>query len=450
MERCGFAHCLEDLSIPTSVKADDRLWRDQTHIRGGHAGIDWFVGQAYSPLQWERILLYLGSEPVTSMPLWAKRLAWYMEYGNPEDYVSEDDLGWSRDAKKYFDLDVTYEHGMIIHGFPFAAAIDGRGMMLEERIFARMTTGARQYMLYWAKASWKDVDSSYANLTSSVCGKYGRQYLEVNLACMYLRLYISDDAEPWWYMVPINALSKVLTEGGWAPPTAFQATEYSKTLYEVPLSELQGVSEPAEETVLMPASGIRVYVDGTTDDQHGIAAGCLSSGAYISSRASLALTGITGAETSELLGITLGLMEIYRHRGSYKLFVVMIDSQNAIDHVFEEKDPVERSGRDLWPCILLARRIVSLLQSIGVKVSATKVPRRHNLGDCLAKSEMRYRIKHDWRHEDDYWPYPHSSALKSVFHCVARNRRCPGIDLPHCSLSKEVLKSLDNLVRAWE
>ena len=172
----------------------------------------------------------------------------------------------------------------------------------------------------------------------------------------------------------------------------------------------------------------------------------MSSGAYISSRASLALTGITGEETSELLGITLGLMEIYRHRGSYKLFVVMIDSQNAIDHVFEEKDPVERSGRDLWPCILLARRIVSLLQSIGVKVSAMKVPRRHNLGDCLAKSEMRYRIKHDWRHEDDYWPYPHSSALKSVFHCVARNRRCPGIDLPHCSLSKEVLKSLDNLV----
>ena len=93
IERCGFAHCLKDLSVPTSMKANDWIWRDQTHIRGGHAGIDWFVGQAYSPLQWERLLLYLGSEPVASMPLWAKRLAWYMEYGNPEDYVSEGDLG---------------------------------------------------------------------------------------------------------------------------------------------------------------------------------------------------------------------------------------------------------------------------------------------------------------------------------------------------------------------
>ena len=143
IERCGFAHCLKDLSVPTSMKANDCIWRDQTHIRGGHAGIDWFVGQAYSPLQWERLLLYLGSEPVASMPLWAKRLAWYMEYGNPEDYVSEGDLGWSRDAKKYFDLDVTYEHGMISHSFPFAAAIDGSGMMLGDRIFARMTTRGR-------------------------------------------------------------------------------------------------------------------------------------------------------------------------------------------------------------------------------------------------------------------------------------------------------------------
>lgn len=446
MERCGFAHCLKDLSIPTSMKADDRIWRDQTHIRGGHAGIDWFVGQAYSPLQWERLLLYLGSEPVTSMPLWAKRLAWYMEYGNPEDYVSEGDLGWSRDAKMYFDLDVTYEHGMIIHGFPFAPAIDGRGMMLEERIFARMTTGARQYMLYWAKASWKDVDSYNANLTSSVCGKYGRQYLEVNLACLYLRLYISDCAEPWWYMVPIHALSKVLTEGGWAPPTAFQATECTETLYEVPLSELQGVSEPAEETVLMPASGIRVYVDGSTDDGQGIAAGCLIAGEYISSRASLALPGITGSETSELLGIMLGLMQIFRIRESYSMFVLMIDSQRAIEHVFKRMNPVERSGHDLWPCIVLARRIVCVLQGMGVRVLAMKVPSQDNLAHKLANSEMKYRREQGWRSENDHWPHPLCDAFKDVFHCVAANRRSPGIDLPPFSFSKEVLKSLDKLV----
>ena len=66
-------------------------------------------------------------------------------------------------------------------------------------------------------------------------------------------------------MVPKHALSKVFTEGGWAPPNAFEALDDSMTLYEVPLSELQDVSE---RDVLMPASGIRVYVDGSTDDQH--------------------------------------------------------------------------------------------------------------------------------------------------------------------------------------
>ena len=47
-------------------------------------GIDLFVGQAYSPLQWERLLVYLDSESVALLPPWAKRLAWYLEYGNPE------------------------------------------------------------------------------------------------------------------------------------------------------------------------------------------------------------------------------------------------------------------------------------------------------------------------------------------------------------------------------
>ena len=56
-------------------------------------------------------------------------------------------------------------------------------------------------------------------------------------------------------MVPKHALSKVFTEGGWAPPNAFEALDDSMALYEVPLSELQGVSE---QEVLMPASGIRV------------------------------------------------------------------------------------------------------------------------------------------------------------------------------------------------
>ena len=51
-------------------------------------------------------------------------------------------------------MDVTYEHGMVSHRFPFATAVGHRRMTLEERMYERMTTGAREYMLYRAKVSW--------------------------------------------------------------------------------------------------------------------------------------------------------------------------------------------------------------------------------------------------------------------------------------------------------
>ena len=131
---CGFAHCLSDISIPTPL-IDARLWRDQTHMRGGHPGIDWFVGQAYSPSQLARVFLYLLNDPVASWPLWAKRLAWYFDYGHREDYVSDGDLGWSDDALQYFGINVSYEHRFAPHEFPFATALDPNwGMTLEQRM----------------------------------------------------------------------------------------------------------------------------------------------------------------------------------------------------------------------------------------------------------------------------------------------------------------------------
>ena len=438
--RCGFAHCLGDIGIPTSMLTEPRIWQDQTHTHRGHPGIDWFVGQTYTPLQLERLLWYLASEPLSCMPLWAKRLAWYLDYGNREDYVFEGDLGWSEDAKEYFNLDVTYDT-VITHKFPFAPCIDGSGRTFYERIFERMSTGAQEYMLYSATSSWRD-NGSYADRATGY-GKYDRQYLEVHLDTEYLRLYTSDCVKPWWYMVPKNAMSKVFTEGGWAPPNYFEGIGENVTLYEVPLSRLEGVYEDEGPPT---AIGVSVFVDGSVDPYRGIAAGCLFSGACISSRASLALDGITGAETSELLGITLGLLEISRVREKYSLFVLMIDSQNAIDHVFGGKAPVKKDGQDLLPCILLARRILRLLLDAGVKVSAVKVARRYNLADRLAKSEMRYRRDRGWLLEEDHWPYPLCDPFKSVFYYVAANRRCPGMISTQIRLSQRVLESLDNLV----
>ena len=124
------------------------------------------------------------------------------------------------------------------------------------------------------------------------------------------------------------------------------------------------VSQPVDAAVLalVPSVSIRVFVDGSTDDFQGFAAGCLIAGVDNASRASLALPGMTGAEVSELLGIIFGLMKCFQFRHSYTMFVLMVDSKNAIKHVFGMLDPVGRRGQDLWPAIALARLLVCRLE----------------------------------------------------------------------------------------
>ena len=138
---CGFAHRLSEVGIPAGAMRS--LWRDRSYARGGPSGTDWFVGQDYSPVQWERLLLYLDSEPISSMPPWAKRLAWYIGLGDLDDYVCDEDFGWAVDVQQYFGIGVTYGHPRHRPRFPFDLAEDRRssGMSLDDRMCRRMTTG---------------------------------------------------------------------------------------------------------------------------------------------------------------------------------------------------------------------------------------------------------------------------------------------------------------------
>ena len=68
-----------------------------------------------------------------------------------------------------------------------------------------------------------------------------------------------------------------------------------------------------------------------------------------------------------------------------------MDSVNALKHVFQNQDPTEADGWDLWPAISLARKLVSLLRDMNIQVSAEKVLSRKNLAHHIAKSEMQYR-----------------------------------------------------------
>ena len=431
---CDFAHQLGEVGIPRS--RNRLLWQDQLPASRGHSGIDYFMGQQYSPAQWARVLQFLGSEPASQWPMWAKRLAWFLEYGSPQSFVCDGDLGWSVDARTHFGLEVEYSGVFSSNKYPFATAVDPQGMTLEERLHQRMSTG-RSVEEYRAKAAWADT-GEYASATLGR-GQYDRQYLRVESGRRYLHI---GSGQGWWWMVAADEVTRVLDSGGWAPPTWFETAGCSRILHEVPVREILGVSVSPQLTRSMDLPGVRVYVDGSADQGSGIAAGCLVCGEYLSSRASLALPGMTGSEASELLSIILGLMQVRMLSGRYGRYHIMVDSQRALEHVFEDTDPVERSGRDLWPGIILARELLIRLRRTGVSVYAEKVMSRKNLAHVIAYQEQKYRRESGWVVEEDEWPCPLRESFKEVFSAMVWNRTHPHLVAPPFCLSEAVLADL--------
>ena len=430
---CGFAHQLGEVGIPRS--GNRLLWRDQLPASQGHSGIDYFMGQQYSAAQWARVLQFLGSEPVSQWPMWAKRLAWFLEFGSRQSFVCDGDLGWSVDARTHFGLEVEYSGIFSSNEYPFATAVDSQGMTLEARLHERMGTGqaAEEYR---AKKAWADA-AGHASTTVGRC-QYDSQYLQVEAGRRYLHIVTSQE---WWWMVPADDVIRVLDRGGWAPPTFFEATGCTRMLYEVPVRDILGASvSPQQAASCLP--GVRVFVDGSADQGSGIAAGCLVSGEYLSSRASLALPGMTGSEASELLGVILGLMQVCMLHRRYGRYHIMVDSQRALEHVFEDKDPVERSGKDLWPGITLARELLLRLSRKGLSVCVQKVTSQENLAHVIAYREQKDRSESGWGVEEDEWPYPLRESFKEVFWAMVWNRTHPDLVVPPFSLSEAVLADL--------
>ena len=144
-------HSLSDLRMP--IKPPPQVWRDRSHARGGPAGIDWFLGQAYSSSQWQRLLRYLADESVPRMPPWARRLSWFMDLGDPDEYVQDADFGWAEELQEYLGIGVTYGHGRARPRFPLNLQRDQRepSMSLDDRMCLRMTSGRDTYGRYRAR-----------------------------------------------------------------------------------------------------------------------------------------------------------------------------------------------------------------------------------------------------------------------------------------------------------
>ena len=91
-------------------------------------------------------------------------------------------------------------------------------------------------------------------------------------------------------------------------------------------------------------------------------------------------------------------------------------------HVFQEPEPTEARGSDLWPVISLARNLVSRLRQHEHQVYAEQVVSRKNLAQYIARSEMLYRRKSGWEPLEDSWPDAVPSAFRDVWHDVLRSR----------------------------
>ena len=130
-----------------------------------------------------------------------------------------------------------------------------------------------------------------------------------------------------------------------------------------------------------------------------------------------------------------------------------MDSAKALKHVFQDQAPSDADGWDLWPAIVLARKLVSLLREVNIQISAEKVLSRKNLAHHIAKSEMRYRRDRGWKPHEDRWLEALPCVIREVWHDVARSRRGESMDTGTRFFSRgykfsdDVLSALDTIAR---
>ena len=114
-----------------------------------------------------------------------------MEYGPPDAFVCESDLGWDSDVREYFAAVVNKDGVHMGYRYPFATAIDRRGMTLEQRMAERMSAGAQEYPVYNGLAVWEGAAYA-ATVTTGNWGRYGRQFLGLEPRCTYVRICQSE------------------------------------------------------------------------------------------------------------------------------------------------------------------------------------------------------------------------------------------------------------------
>ena len=164
-----------------------------------------------------------------------------------------------------------------------------------------------------------------------------------------------------------------------------------------------------------------VTSDGSCNAGDGIAGAWVFLSKYTSDRASLACR-CNGSEASELLGIVGAIAHATSLKHLFSSITFLSDSANALAHVFDDKAPVQQSGRDLLPGIRLAQGYLKVLVDDGYTVEHRWVPREQNCAHHVAKREQVYRFGRGWLRVDDCWPGILREQDKAAFFEIARLR----------------------------
>ena len=295
MSGCGFCHDPANLWFPDRIAFV--LWHDTTHEHRGHAGLDYFVGQQYTHLQLERILVYLQNVEFRRLPNWARMMAWFYKVFPADHFPWDGDFGCFDMMDEVVCRCVDPVRDELPVGFQYA--LDEDGVSFQRRLRDRMED-AQSFQECRCIQAWS------LGYTPAAGMPYGGQAMRTRVGQKYCIIEVSDDM---WWVSPVPCSTGVLVEGGWAPPAVFVTTGQQHVLHQVvmPSAVLHSRVSVTAPVVVAGEGRCVVFSDGSVSSgaqrfSGGIAAGWIFSGLYASGSASLACT-CTGSEAGELLGI---------------------------------------------------------------------------------------------------------------------------------------------------
>ena len=134
---CGHAHKTRDVDFP--ARFNWRMWNCTAHIPKGHAGIDRFVGQAYTAPQYDRVVQAVHSEKLRWTAVWARMFGWFNGYGDPNEYIADLDFGLYDTLERHSEMIFSLERMDLVKlgtcsSYRFTLPEDENGRTLQERM----------------------------------------------------------------------------------------------------------------------------------------------------------------------------------------------------------------------------------------------------------------------------------------------------------------------------